>query len=84
MRGRERANIVQIVLKQVGTIMNEQLLVTVDVAAKTLGLGRTSIYRLMKDGQLPYVEVGARRRVRVADLKRVAEEGAPRRDLVGA
>lgn len=64
--------------------MNETLLVTVDDAAKALGLGRTSVYALMKDGRLPFVEVGARRRVRVADLKRVAEEGAPKRDLVGA
>jgi excisionase family DNA binding protein len=49
-----------------------RLLVSVDVAAEMLSLGRTRIYELMSAGELPFVKVGASRRLRVTDLENYA------------
>lgn len=48
--------------------MCEQLLITVQEAARRLGLGRSHTYRFIQTGALPSVKVGGARRVVVADL----------------
>lgn len=37
-------------------------------AAQVLGIGRTNVYKLLKDGHLPSVRVGRLRRIRRSDL----------------
>ena len=37
-------------------------------AAVILGVSRTMVYDLMRDGLLPYVRIGADRRIRAVDL----------------
>jgi excisionase family DNA binding protein len=49
-----------------------KLLVSVDEAAEMLSIGRTRLYELMNDGTLPYVHVGASRRLRTTDLEAFA------------
>ncbi|MFH8346920.1 helix-turn-helix domain-containing protein [Streptomyces sp. NPDC018045] len=48
------------------------LLYAPEQAAKALGFGRSTIYALMAEGELPYVKRGRSRRIRVADLERYA------------
>jgi excisionase family DNA binding protein len=43
-------------------------LLSVDRAAAKLGVGRTSVYKLMDQGDLGYVKLGRARRIRLADL----------------
>lgn len=38
------------------------------------GLGRTSVYHLIKSGQLPSVTIGRRRFVRVKDIEEYVEK----------
>jgi excisionase family DNA binding protein len=45
--------------------------IEVDEAAERLKLSRTSIYELMKTGQLRFVLVGHRRRIPVSELRRL-------------
>ena len=45
----------------------EQELLGVDEAARVLGLGRTKVYALIRDGELPLIKIG-----RSARLSRVA------------
>lgn len=52
----------------------EKLLVSIPAASAALGLGRTSIYKLINDGNLETVLIGSRRLVRVESLRRVAGE----------
>lgn len=44
-------------------------LLSVNEVAEYLSTHRAWVYRAMREGQLPYVTVGARRRVRMSDLK---------------
>jgi hypothetical protein len=47
-------------------------------AAAASGLCRSQLYNLMRDGTLPFVEVGKIRMIRAADLRRllqIKEEG---------
>jgi excisionase family DNA binding protein len=44
------------------------LLVTTDVAARQLGCGKTTVYKLISDGELQTVKVGRLRRVPVAAI----------------
>lgn len=44
--------------------MSEKLAYTVDEAIAVCGLGRTTLYELMKQRELPYVKVGARTLIR--------------------
>ena len=46
----------------------ELQLVTVTEAARTLGIGRTLVYRLMEVGDLKYIKLGRTRRIAVAEL----------------
>ena len=46
-------------------------------AARILDVSRSKIYDLMKAGQLHFVMVGCDRRIPVAEIERIASEGAP-------
>lgn len=47
--------------------------ISISEAASTSGLGRTLLYRLMKEGRLPFVKVGKRCLVLVTDLRSFLE-----------
>ena len=49
------------------------LLITPEEAARTLSIGRSKIYELMRSGELPSVHIGACRRVHVDELVRFIE-----------
>lgn len=53
------------------------LLLSVNSAAKALDVSRATIYSLMKNGSLNWVQFGADRRIPVEEIRRVASEGAP-------
>jgi excisionase family DNA binding protein len=54
----------------------EPLALSINDAAKTLGLGRTSIYAMIADGRLEAFRLGRRRLVRMESIKRlVAAQG---------
>ena len=42
--------------------MPEPILLTAEEAGRVLGVGRTTIYRLMREGELTGVSIGASRR----------------------
>lgn len=52
----------------------EPLLISITEAAKALSLGRTSVYELIRTGELDTRKMGRRRLVTVASIKRLAEE----------
>ena len=52
----------------------EKLLVSITEAAKALSLGRTSIYELMRSGQLDTRKMGRRRLITAESLRRLVEE----------
>lgn len=45
------------------------LVITVEEAARELRCGRTTIYALIRDGDLPSVRIGTLRRIRTNDLR---------------
>lgn len=49
----------------------EPILVSVNDAATTLNLGRTSIYQLINQGQLETVKIGRRTLIRVESIRRL-------------
>lgn len=49
----------------------EKLLVSITDAAKALSLGRTSIYELMRSGELETRKMGRRRLITAASLRRL-------------
>ena len=51
----------------------ERLTLTVDEAAKVLGIGRTSAYEGVRAGQIPSIRVGRRRLVPRAALLKLLE-----------
>lgn len=54
----------------------EVLLVSIVDAAKSLGVCRNSVYKMLETGQIETVQIGRRRLVKVASLRRIAEQGA--------
>ena len=54
----------------------ERKLISISEAAKSLGLGRTTIYRLIKAGELESVRIGSRRLLKVESIRRIIEQGA--------
>lgn len=46
-----------------GAVVQNQLLLTVEQAAEQLGVSRTTVYGLIKDGRIEAVRVGRSRRV---------------------
>jgi excisionase family DNA binding protein len=49
----------------------EVLAVSINDAAKALGLGRTSIYAMITDGRLEAFKLGRRRLVKVDSIRRL-------------
>lgn len=49
--------------------MSDEYLLTVDEAARRLGMGRTYVYTLVLRGELPSVKLGRSRRVPVQALR---------------
>lgn len=47
---------------------NQPLLLRIDEAARLLGLGRSTVYELLYKGELPFVRIGAARRIPVVAL----------------
>ena len=56
----------------------EQLTVSVSAAAKALGLGRTSIYALIKQNRIETIKIGRRTLLTTASLRRLLGEQAQR------
>lgn len=53
----------------------DRLSVNTEDAAQLLGVGRTTVYRLVKDGTLPSFKLGKRRLIRIADLTELVGTG---------
>lgn len=52
----------------------EKLLVSITDAGKALSLGRTSIYELIRSGELETRKMGRRRLITAASIRRLAGE----------
>lgn len=52
----------------------EKLLVSITDAAKALSLGRTSVYELMRTGQLDTRKMGRRRLITAESLRRLVDK----------
>ena len=52
----------------------EPFVTSVADAAKALGIGRTSIYALIRDGRLEIVKLGRRTLVKVASIRRLLDQ----------
>ncbi|MBU6394096.1 MAG: helix-turn-helix domain-containing protein [Sphingomonadales bacterium] len=52
----------------------EQLTVSVSAAAKVLGLGRTSIYALIKQNRIETIKIGRRTLLTTSSLRRLINE----------
>ena len=52
----------------------EPIAISVSDAAKALGLGRTSIYALIKDGRLETIKLGSRRLIMTESIRRLVED----------
>ena len=52
----------------------ERLLLTIPEAAQMLGLGRTSVYALIRSRELPVIKIGAAARVPVRAVREWAEQ----------
>lgn len=55
----------------------EQLTVSVTAAAKALGLGRTSIYALIKQNRIEVIKIGRRTLLTTASLRNLLDEWPP-------
>lgn len=51
----------------------EPLVVSVNDAAKALGLGRTSIYSMIGDGRLETFKLGRRTLIKTASIRRLVD-----------
>jgi excisionase family DNA binding protein len=51
----------------------EPVTISITGAAKALGLGRTSVYALIKEGRLETIKIGRRHLVKTASIRRIAE-----------
>ena len=54
----------------------ERILISIREATEMLGIGRTTIYRLIAEGRLETVKIGSRRLVKVESLREIIERGA--------
>jgi excisionase family DNA binding protein len=53
--------------------VSEALAYTIEETVSVTGLGRTTIYELIKRGELPRVKIGARTLIRRQDLEALLE-----------
>jgi excisionase family DNA binding protein len=60
--------------------VSEKLAYTIAEAVAASGLGRTTIYELIKQGELPRVKVGGRTLIRAQDLAAMLERKLVRGD----
>ncbi len=51
----------------------EPVTISVNTAARTLGIGRTSIYALLKEGRLDSIKIGRRTLLTTASIHRLAQ-----------
>ncbi len=51
----------------------EPVATSVSGAAKALGLGRTSIYKLISDGQLKTIKIGRRSLIKTASIRALVD-----------
>ncbi len=51
----------------------QPIIVSINDTAKALGLGRTSIYALIREGRLETVKLGRRNLVKVESIRRLLE-----------
>ena len=51
------------------------LLMTILDAARVLAISRSTVWKLMDSGALPWVKIGGARRVSAAAVKKAAERG---------
>lgn len=54
---------------------DDRKLLSPNNAARVLDVSRSKIYDLMKCGALGYVQIGADRRIPIAEIERIASEG---------
>lgn len=62
--------------EQVAPVDTTDRLLPVNEIAEYLGTHRAWVYRAMRNGTLPYVTVGARRRVRMSDLRAYLDQAS--------
>jgi excisionase family DNA binding protein len=46
--------------------------------AKVMGISRSTLYQLLKDGELPLIKIGTRSLIRIADIENKLAELASR------
>lgn len=51
------------------------LAVSVNEAARIIGVGRTSIYSMIRDGQIETLKIGRRTVVKTSSLRRIIDQG---------
>jgi excisionase family DNA binding protein len=54
----------------------EPIAISVTDTARVLGLGRTSIYALIKEGRLETVKLGSRRLIKTESVRKLIETAA--------
>lgn len=52
----------------------ETIATSVNDAAKALGLGRTSIYQLIREGKLEAIKLGRRTLVKAASIRKLVDD----------
>lgn len=62
----------------------EPLAVSINSAAKALGIGRSSIYSLIKEGKLEAIKIGRRTLLTTASIKRLTQPSSLNRRLFAA
>ena len=62
-----------------GVMAMERIFASIQETGSTLGLGRSTIYRMINDGQLEKVKLGSRTLIRISSIQALAnsEAGAP-------
>lgn len=53
----------------------EPLAISINETAKTLGVGRSSVYALLKSGRLDAIKIGRRTLLTTESIKRLAQSG---------
>ena len=58
-------------------IETTSLLLSPNSVAKVLDISRSSVYALMRNGDLAWIPFGADRRIHISEVQRLATEGIP-------